>query len=623
VSSRWRRAGAAVAAAGLAMLAWSPQAADTRAQVVERAEFVFSDVATPPGPDAPWRPVTLPDNWYLSHPGETGVGWYRMTFEVPDSREDRVYAIYLPRHSAGRLWFYVNGHFRSGARASGVPGTRGGAPPLVSAIPPALLQPGRNELHVRIAAVAGLREGLTRVVLGRSFVTRDLYEVRYAQQVTTLSMFGAAAFLVGLLAAALWLRERRDSTLLWFAVTALAWAAVAFPRIHTALTPEVFSHGALAFAGRFAYAAPMLVLGLRVAGRRWPRVEAGLWVFTLAGLALAGFVTEADEGAVITVWSAAYLAALAVLLPVLVSVRGERRVSFWVLVAAIGLAVLLNAHDLAWWFGRIDYDSLQLSHFHVPLLLLAVAMTIVDRHFRAVAAVEQAKAALEGRVAEKTREIEASFGRLQEAEREKALARERQRIMADMHDGLGSSLVGLLGLVQSRKPSLQDVERRLLDALQELRLSVDALEPVDGDLAAVLGNVRHRMRAAIEDSGVNLHWQVEDLPPISNLTPRAILAVQRIVSEALANALRHARARTVTVSARADGSCLRVEIVDDGVGFAEPAKPGGRGLDNLRYRAAILGARLDVRSEPRSGTRVALEIPLKLPATEVSSPPPM
>src|SRR5581483_11792384 len=136
------------------------------------------------------------------------------------------------------------------------------------------------------------------------------------------------------------------------------------------------------------------------------------------------------------------------------------------------------------------------------------------------------------------------------------------RIMADMHDGLGSSLVGLLGLVQSRKPTLQDVERRLLDALQELRMSVDALEPVDGDLAAVLGNVRHRMRTAIEDSGVRLHWQVEDLPPMSNLTPRAILAVQRIIAEALANALRQAKALNVTVRARADRDCLRVEIVD-------------------------------------------------------------
>jgi len=50
---------------------------------------------------------------------------------------------------------------------------------------------------------------------------------------------------------------------------------------------------------------------------------------------------------------------------------------------------------------------------------------------------------------------------------------------------------------------------------------------MDGDLGVVLGNVRHRMRSAIEHSGVKLHWQVGELPHVSYLTPHAILAVQR------------------------------------------------------------------------------------------------
>jgi signal transduction histidine kinase len=622
----WTRAGGAAAAAlaalALATLAAS-QETEPRPHVIEQADFVFSDSNIPPGTEAPWRPVRLPDNWYVSHPGETRVGWYRLAFDLPHPEQNRIHGLYLPRNSAGRLRFFINGHFHSGNLGYGAPGTRGWAPPLVGVVSPALLKAGRNEIHVQVTAVADLREGLTRVVVGRAPVTRNLYESRYAEQVSSLFMFGAAALLSGLLAGALWLRQRNDATLLWFAVTALAWAAAAFPWVHVSLAPTALSHGMLAFAGRFCYAAPMLVLGLRVAGRRWPRAEAALWTFTATGLALSGFVSDAHQAAVITIWSAAYLAALAALLPVLVRARADRSPSLWVLAAALAVAVLLNAHDLAWWAAWIDYDSVQLAHFHVPLVLIAIGATIVDRHFRAVAAVEQANAVLEQRVADKTREIEASFERLREAEREKALARERQRIMADMHDGLGSSLVGLLGAVQSRRSSLEDVERRLLDALQELRMSVDALEPVDGDLAAVLGNVRHRMRTAIEDSGVKLHWQVDDLPPMSNLTPQAILAVQRIVSEALANALRHAQARAVTVSARADEDCLRVQIVDDGVGFAEPAPPGGRGLDNLRHRAAALGATLEVRSEPGSGTSVALQLPLRLPAMEVSRPPPM
>src|SRR4029077_16357929 len=296
------------------------------------------------------------------------------------------------------------------------------------------------------------------------------------------------------------------------------------------------------------YAAPMLVLCLRVADKRWPWFEGGLWLFTLLGLALFALPGADEEGFVITTWSFVYLGALIALLVMLArSQIAGRRWLRWLFGAAIVLVAALNAHDLARWMGWIDYDSMTLAHFHIPLVLFAIGATIIDRHLRAVAAVERSNVELEERVAQKTHEIRANFERVQEAEQERALALQRKRIMADMHDGLGSTLVGLLGAVQSGKPTPEEIEGRLLDALQELRLVVDALEPVDDDLGVVLGNVRHRMRSAIEHSGVKFNWQVGELPHVSYLTPHAILAVQRIILEALTNSLRHSQASTVTV----------------------------------------------------------------------------
>src|SRR5205814_1207393 len=203
---------------------------------------------------------------------------------------------------------------------------------------------------------------LTRVMIAQGPSGRPLYEARYATQVTTLFMFGAAALLSGLLAAAFWFRERRDTALLWFAITALAWAVAASPWLHAAFTPPAFFHGPLAFTVRFAYAAPMLVLCLRVAGKRLPWAEAALWGFTLAGLGLTWLIEE-RQGAVITYWTVTYLAALFALLIVLIrSQQRQRRWAFWLLAAALALAVLLNAHDLAWWMGWIDYESFQLAH---------------------------------------------------------------------------------------------------------------------------------------------------------------------------------------------------------------------------------------------------------------------
>jgi signal transduction histidine kinase len=609
-----RAAAPACALALLATLALAAAAQTApeqgRVVVLEDAQFVLSDSRRPPGDDAPWRPVRLPDNWYFSHPAGATGAWYRLEFEL-GSGPFRNHMIYLPRNSARYMRFFVNGRSVADNSAYGAPGARSNwAPPTIFHLSWLYLNPGRNILHVRVEAVPQLRQGLTRLTVGPADTVRPRYELRHTIQVTALLMFGAAALLVGLLAAAFWLRERKDATLAWYSVTAFAWVGVAAPWAHGAFAPEQFSHGALAFLGWFAYAAPMLVLCLRVAGKRWPWFEGGLWLFTLLGLALSA-ISEDNAGVVITTWSFAYLAALILLLVMLArSQIAGRRWLRWLFGAAIVLAAALNAHDLARWMGWIDYDSLTLAHFHIPLVLFAIGATIIDRHFLAVAAVERAKVELEGRVAEKAREIEANYARIQQAEHERALALERQRIMADMHDGVGSSLVGLLGAVQSGKPPLEEIERRLLDAMQELRLAVDSLEPMDGDLGVVLGNVRHRMRAAIEDSGVKFHWQVGELPPVSYLTPQAILAVQRIILEALTNSLRHSQASTVTVSAQAEDGWLRIQVADDGVGFKELGASRGRGLDNLRRRAAGLGGTLDIQSTRGAGASVVLRLPL-------------
>jgi signal transduction histidine kinase len=605
------RRGLLVATVVFALGAGAANAQNWVVTVLERGDFVLSDAWTPPPDDAPWQPVRLPDNWFLSRPGDTHVGWYRLPFDLAPEVARSTHILHLPRNSARRMDFFLNGVRQGGNRGLGDPGARHWAPPLASTVSAQLLQPGRNVLHVRVTAVPEIRQGLTRVILAQGPSGRPIYELRYATQVTSFFMFGAAALLCALLAAGFWLRQRSDTTLLWFALTALAWAVAAFPWLHGAFTPREFFHGPLAFALRFAYAVPMLVLCLRAAGKRWPLGEAALWVFTLVGVGLAWMLSEDRQGALITYWSMTYLGALFALLVVLIrSQQGRRRVAFWLLVAALVLAVGLNAHDFAWWMGWLDYDSYQLAHFHIPLVLFAIGATILDRHFLAVGAVERAKVELEGRVAEKAREIEANYARIQKAEHERALALERQRIMADMHDGLGSTLLALLGAVQSRNPPLEEVERRLVDALQELRLTVDSLAPMDGDLGVVLGNVRHRMRSAIENSGLKFHWQVGELPHVSYLTPRAVLAVQKIVLEALTNALRHSRASQVTVSAQAEDGWLRIQVADDGVGFNEPGTPRGRGLDNLRRRAAGLGGKLDIESGRGAGANVILRLPL-------------
>jgi signal transduction histidine kinase len=293
------------------------------------------------------------------------------------------------------------------------------------------------------------------------------------------------------------------------------------------------------------------------------------------------------------------------------SPRLRTKPSVLMLVIADFAACMLPLHDWAMNFGHFDFDRPDLVVFASLFVMLAAAAPIVDRVTADARATERNRLELERRVAEKTGEIEASHERLRQAQREQALAEERRRIMADMHDGLGARLVALLSVAQSQKAKHGEISEGLIAALDELRLTVDSVQPVEGDVGVVLGNVRHRMRSVFERAGTRLVWNVSALPRMDNLTPERILAIQRIFLEVFSNAIRHAGARTVSVfSARVPGA-VRIVIEDDGRGFDPAAHHAGTGLRNLRMRAMQAGGKLSVDSKTGGGTRVTFWLPLE------------
>jgi signal transduction histidine kinase len=90
------------------------------------------------------------------------------------------------------------------------------------------------------------------------------------------------------------------------------------------------------------------------------------------------------------------------------------------------------------------------------------------------------------------------------------------------------------------------------------------------------------------------------------------------VSEAITNAARHSGAAVVEVVAQDDGEGLRVQVSDDGAGGADPA--AGSGLQGLVDRLAALGARLEIESPPRAGTRLRTLIPVDRPTPSREGP---
>lgn len=191
---------------------------------------------------------------------------------------------------------------------------------------------------------------------------------------------------------------------------------------------------------------------------------------------------------------------------------------------------------------------------------------------------------------------------------------ERRKISADMHDSIGASLASLLAYFTVENVNLSEVKRRIGEMLIELRLLVDSIETDGSDINMLLGNVRHRMASGLELAGIDLHWDVDDLPQIDGLAERDALAIKLILMEALSNVLHHANAANVTLTARREpGSTIAIVVADDGCGFDPAAAGSGRGLSNMRKRIASVstGGSLSIDSAAGRGTtvRLALNVP--------------
>ena len=305
---------------------------------------------------------------------------------------------------------------------------------------------------------------------------------------------------------------------------------------------------------------------------------------------------------------------VAVTFAAVVFVRAARVPNTENLLLALASAVSIGAGARDWLYYRLSsdaYGAFSVSRYASLFFILVMAWILVDRFARALGGYAQLNRDLANRVAEKERQLREQFERAQARERETAIAEERSRIMRDMHDGLGARLVSVLHMAEQPQASGDEIARQVRHCLDDLRLTIDSMEAVEGDLATVLGHLRYRFGSRLTGVGVDLDWQVEELPKLAYLTPEVIRNIQKVALEAIANVLKHARASRVTVRAFHDAAAEKVvlELRDNGGGFEAGATPmHGHGLANMRHRAARIGGVLEL-SSGANGTTVRLEMP--------------
>lgn len=475
--------------------------------------------------------------------------------------------------------------------------------------------PGKppREILVRLEHTRATQVALSSLWLGPAEALSGPHHLRKWLQLDLPALFSAAFLAIGVFAFFVWLRRRQATGYLLFFVLAVT-----------------------SFARSLHFYVDLPVANDWFA---WLTVNSLLWLITVVHFSLGqlhgrpliwltrALVVSTSLIGLLTLPALATLPntpkvtpliyAFAMLMSTTVAVAGG--IKSWrssaegrLVAVGIGVCTALGAVDWLLQNNFISPEGWYLSAYTNAITFSVFGYLMNRRYVGAIADVEKNNAQLEQRLQARETELAASYERLREAEQRQTLSQERQRLTQDMHDGLGSSLVSALRVVEGGRVSEAEVAEVLKGCIDDLKLTIDSMEPVEADLLLLLATLRFRLGPRLASAGITLRWEVVDVPPLDWLDPRNALHILRILQEAFANILKHTQASEIRVATGSGNGGVTVTITDNGPGFSLESglKKGGMGLHNQLRRARSIGAELRWDGQG-PGTRLNLWLPEK------------
>lgn len=295
--------------------------------------------------------------------------------------------------------------------------------------------------------------------------------------------------------------------------------------------------------------------------------------------------------------------------------KAKRSVQLLLIVGA-GTALALDALDERFDIALGLFDPQPMIYYATPrhglLLALGILGAMIFHQIRARRLSDDLNGELNRQLDQRQAELAEVHAREKVWVREQALSEERKRIMRDMHDGLGSQLMGMLLAARRGKSDPDKVAEGLQQVIDELRLMIESMDSVGDSLSTALTGFRSRFQSRIEDAGFALDWENRLGDAMPSYPPRKTLQLFRIMQEAVANALKHSGGDQIAITIDHDAAgerALVVTIRDNGCGITAP-RIGGHGLENMRARAAKEAGSVEfVDPECRVGGFVRIRFP--------------
>ena len=575
--------------------------------VLDEACVIVGAGIRPPDDEAAWLHTTLPHLWSSTHPGYQGTMWYRFRVRLAAVPAD-TWAVYLPR-AVMNAQVWVNGSAVAYTGSMSDPVTRHWYTPLLVNVPSSAWTVGENIIYVRVVSGQLRRHGLAPIQAGPAEQLVARQQQRSWMQADGVLVANIALLALGVLMAIIWLRDRDQVAVGYISAAALMWSVGTSVMVAPNPISPVLLWENLAF---FITAWGLLMICLyyyRHGGGRviWPERLAQLMIVVVPAAALISPTTRTQ----VLVYCAIYALAMGGFLRAAMTIARQRHPEGLWLLLGIALMTLAASHDLLIELGWSQFDAVYLLPFVAPLNVCLIFISLAGEFSRSRRALRDLNRTLSARVAQREHELRDSFARLAAMERAQAVSAERSRILKDMHDGVGAHLSSALRQLQAPAGQAVDlpmVTQTLRDSLDQLKLSIDAMQLQPGDVVGLLASLRFRMTPRLKAAGIDLVWDVPEMPSWPMGTPPALRQLQYILFEALSNALQHAGATRLVLMARQTEGRLTLSLIDNGVGMP-PGSEQGQGLQGMVGRAAVIGGQLEFVRPTQGGLEVRLTLP--------------
>lgn len=467
--------------------------------------------------------------------------------------------------------------------------------PLYFEIPPRLLHAGENNLSIEVKS--GLDEigYLSKVYLGVISEIRPYYERHLFYRVTVFKAITVALFSMAILVGMLALIRRVDREYFWFTLATTIWGFHSFSYfvVDIPVSEKLWDWLAFVTIAWFSYFGGVIFI------RRFLKIDSSqrerttTWLLMACSFALYALPVPRFYDVAYYAWHPlCQVIGSYGLIRMFVAVARNRRFELHILLVSGTILITCAAHDLAVVFGIIDWGRGYTMHYSMALVLFVFGTVLIRRFSANLVEVETMRDELEIRVEKRRQELERTYEKLREEEKHRVIAEEHERIVRDMHDGVGGHLVSSLTLLRADEANIELVEETLQNALVDLRLTVDSLDHGDDDLLLLLGMFRSRIEPTLNSRHITLRWNVSADIAAPKLGPGESLSLLRVLQEFITNTVKHSNANAVTFSLEnASADTLTITIQDNGDPLHRD-RSKGRGMINIQRRASELGGEL-------------------------------